>query len=195
MMFDALPALLTFALVASATPGPNNMMLLASGANFGFRRTLPHLLGVNLGFVVMVGLVGLGLMGIFEAWPPARTVLRVLATAYLGWLAWRVATADAPTEKTATRPLSFLEAAAFQWVNPKAWAMALTAISVYAPDRTAASVLWVALAFGVVNLPSISLWTAMGTALTQLVATPRRRRAFNWTMAGLLVASSLPMLA
>jgi len=118
---DLLTALAAFAFVSSITPGPNNLMLLASGVNFGFRRTVPHMLGIGIGFTLMVVLVGLGLAGVFTAWPPARPALRIAATGYMLWLAWKIANAAPPeSAKTSARPLTFLQAAAFQWVNPKA---------------------------------------------------------------------------
>ena len=129
MTHELLIALLGFAFVTSVTPGPNNMMLLASGVNFGFRRTVPHMLGISIGHSLMVFLVGLGLAGVFKAWPPALVMLKVASVAYMLWLAWKIAHAGAPGEGTArARPFSFLQAAAFQWVNPKAWAMALGAV-------------------------------------------------------------------
>jgi threonine/homoserine/homoserine lactone efflux protein len=133
---EILSALLLFAFATSVTPGPNNLMLMASGANYGFRRTVPHMLGISLGHLFMVVVLGLGLAQVFTTWPVAHAMLKVLSVAYMLYLAWRIATAAPPGEARATgRPFTFLEAAAFQWVNPKAWAMALTAISVYAPGR------------------------------------------------------------
>ncbi len=195
MMLDSALALAGFALVTSITPGPNNLMLMASGVNFGIRRTLPHMLGVALGFVFMAVLVGLGLMRLFDAWPPVYTVLKVASVAYLLYLAWKIANAAAPREGAARGdPLTFLQAAAFQWVNPKAWAMALSAITVYAPDRSVTGVLAVAFLFGVVNLPSVGLWALAGQGLRRYLADPRWLRLFNWSMAVLLVGSMLPML-
>lgn len=189
-----LPALAAFAFVTSVTPGPNNMMLMASGANFGFRRTVPHMLGVALGFVAMAVLVGIGLMGLMNALPYSYTVLKVVSLVYLLWLAWRIATAAAPEGRIVGTPMSFLQAAAFQWVNPKAWAMALSAITAYAPGGGIVAVAAVALIFGAVNLPSVSLWVVLGQQMRRALSTPLRLRAFNWTMAGLLVVSTLPVL-
>jgi threonine/homoserine/homoserine lactone efflux protein len=194
-MTPDLLALAVFALVSSITPGPNNLMLMASGANFGVGRTLPHMLGVAIGFVAMIVGVGAGLMRLFDAWPPAYDILRAVSLTYLVWLAWRLATASRPEGAAArARPMTFLEAAAFQWVNPKAWAMALTAISLYAPSRSLAAIVLVALVFGAINLPSISAWTVAGRGLRRLLDRPARLRAFNWTMAALLLASTVPML-
>ena len=196
MPTDLLLALIAFAFVSSITPGPNNLMLLASGVNFGFRRTVPHMLGIGAGFTVMVALVGLGLAGLFTTWPPARAVLGTRSVVYLLWLAWKIANAAPPDGASATgRPLGFVQAAAFQWVNPKAWTMALTAATLYAPGQDAGAVLVVAAVFGAVNLPCVSSWAAMGSALSGLLANPRHRRLFNRAMALLLVASLWPVVA
>lgn len=195
MMLDTLPALVLFALVTSVTPGPNNLMLMASGANFGFRRTVPHMLGVSLGFAMMTFLVGAGLTGLFQTYPVAVTALEVVSVAYMLWLAWKIAHAAAPKDRQAGgTPMTFLQAAAFQWVNPKAWAMALTAVTVHAPDRSMGAVAAVALIFGAINLPSVSLWTLTGQQLRRVLTNPRRLTIFNWTMAGLLVLSLAPVL-
>jgi threonine/homoserine/homoserine lactone efflux protein len=186
-----LAALSAFALVSSITPGPNNMMLMASGANFGLRRTVPHALGVGFGFTLMIVLVGVGLMGLFDLFPILNTVLKVVSVAYLLWLAWKIANAAAPTTDGDARgkPMTFVQAMLFQWVNPKAWTMALSAIALYAPDRNVVAVLLVAVVFGIVNLPSTSIWAVMGQALRGWLSSPARLRAFNWTMAALLVGS------
>lgn len=197
MTYDLLPALAAFAFVSSITPGPNNLMLMASGANFGVRRTVPHMLGVGCGFVVMVILVGTGLVQVFDAYPVSYTVLKVASIAYLLFLAWKIATAAPKAPKpgeTGAKPLTFLQAAAFQWVNPKAWAMALTAISAYTAEQTLAGVALVAVVFGVVNIPSVGVWTVMGQQLRRVLTNPARLRAFNVTMAVLLVATLWPIV-
>jgi threonine/homoserine/homoserine lactone efflux protein len=195
MMMSTLPALFVFAFVTSVTPGPNNLMLMASGANFGFRRSMPHMLGVAIGFAAMVFLVGVGLVGLFQTEPRAALVLKLVSIAYMLWLAWKIAHAAPPEEKAAGgTPLTFLQAAAFQWVNPKAWAMALTAVSVHAPDRSLASVALVAAIFGAINLPSVGVWVLMGQQVRRFLTGPGRLRAFNITMAVLLVLSLLPVL-
>ncbi len=196
MEYDLLLALCVFAFVSSITPGPNNLMLMASGANFGVRRTVPHMLGISLGHAVMVFLVGMGLAAIFLAWPPALVILKGASAVYMLWLAWRIAHAAAPGEGQAGgRPFTFLQAAAFQWVNPKAWAMALTAVTVYAPGTGSLAMLAVAIVFAAVNLPSVSVWAWLGQQVRVLLTSPVRLRVFNWTMAALLVASLWPVLA
>lgn len=188
-------ALVTFALITVITPGPNNLMLMASGANFGFRRTLPHMLGIGLGFPSMVMLVGLGVMQLFDHWPPSYAVLKVLSVAYLLWLAWKIANAAPPGEARAEgRPLSFLQAAAFQWVNPKAWSMALSAITLYAASRDLVAVLWVAGTYVGVSVISTTSWTVLGQQMRRLLKSPALLRRFNMAMAVLLVATLIPAL-
>ena len=195
MTLDQVAALAVFAFVSSITPGPNNLMLMASGANFGVRRTLPHMAGVALGFVVMTIIVGAGLAQLFVAYPPAHTVLEVASVAYLLYLAWKILHAPPPGDPThAGSPLTFLQAALFQWVNPKAWTMALTAVTVYAPAPGLGGVVLVAALFGVVNLPSVGVWAVLGQQARRVLTNPRRMRAFNVTMALLLVASLLPVV-
>lgn len=195
MTYQIFSALVVFAFVTSVTPGPNNLMLMASGANFGFGRSVPHMLGVSLGFTAMALLVGLGLAGVFQTWPPAVLGLKIVSVAYMLWLAWKIAHAAAPNSGEAQgRPMTFLQAAAFQWVNPKAWAMALTATSVYAPGQTVAAIALVAVVFGAVNLPSVGLWVLMGQEMRRFLTNPARLRVFNVTMAVLLVASLWPVL-
>ena len=195
MSYELLWALAAFAFVSSITPGPNNLMLMASGANFGFRRTSPHMLGIGLGFVFMVMLVGIGLAQVFEAYPISHTVLKIVSVLYLLYLAWKIANAAPIKDGTQTgTPMTFLQAAAFQWVNPKAWSMALTAVTVYTPDTSFLAIGIVALVFGAINLPSVSSWTLLGQQMSRLLTNPARLTAFNWTMAGLLVASLYPVV-
>ncbi|MEM7615948.1 MAG: LysE family translocator, partial [Pseudomonadota bacterium] len=152
MTIELILALAGFAFVTSITPGPNNIMLMTSGANFGFRRTIPHMLGVGLGFCLMIVLVGFGLAAIFETYPVARMILKGLSVVYMLWLAWKIAHASAPTQQGGEgTPITFLQAALFQWVNPKAWAMALSAVTLYAPEGYPLAVLWVALIFAAIN--------------------------------------------
>lgn len=200
MTHEQLLALAAFAFVTSITPGPNNLMLMASGATFGVRRTVPHMLGVALGFVAMAALIGAGLGQAFAAVPQLYAVLKVASIAYLVFLAWKIAMAPPSSEEKqgrtarAGRPMTFLAAAAFQWVNPKAWAMALTATSVYAPSQTIGGIAAVAAVFGAVNLPSVGAWAVMGQEMRRVLTSPARLRAFNVLMAVLLVASLVPVL-
>ncbi len=189
----------TFAFATSVTPGPNNMMLLASGVNFGFRRSVPHALGITTGFFVMLVAIGFGLNTLFQAYPVIYQIMKVLGFAYLMYLAWGVATsAPLPARgehNSQVTPLSFLGAIAFQWVNPKAWMIAVSFSSNYLPHQAVASfVLLGCLLVAMVNLPSICIWLWMGTRLEQVLRDPVRRKIFNWVMALLLLASMLPVL-
>lgn len=188
-------ALSLFAFVSSITPGPNNTMLMASGANFGFRATHSHLLGVIIGFFVLVLAVGLGLGGLFAAYPPLHDILAAVGAIYLLWLAWKIATAKGiGAGVSRDRPQTFLQAALFQWVNPKAWAMALGAVTAYAPrEGYVANVVVVALVVMVVNAPCVASWAGFGVALRRFLDRPAILRGFNLAMAALLVASLAPV--
>lgn len=192
-----LAAILTFGFASSVTPGPNNIMLTASGVNFGFRRTIPHMLGIGIGFMVLLLAVGFGLGGLFRLVPGLDLALKVLSTAYMLWLAWKVAGAGPVAEggEARGRPMTFLEAAAFQWINPKAWVMAVGAMALFVrPSHAVTDVLAVTLVFGVVNVPCVSLWAGFGHALRGFLRHPARARVFNIGMALLLVASIVPMV-
>jgi threonine/homoserine/homoserine lactone efflux protein len=196
MEIEILTGLAAFSFASSITPGPNNLMLMASGANYGFRRTIPHMLGVGIGFVFMVIMVGVGLVQVFNAIPASYTALKVVSVLYLLYLAFKIAGAAPPSESSGTqgKPFTFLQAAAFQWVNPKAWTMALTSVAVYAPSQSIMAVGLVALVFGAINLPCVSFWTVLGEQLRNFLSSPRRLRAFNVLMALLLVGSLYPVL-
>ena len=198
MTADLLLAFIAFAFVTSVTPGPNNMMLLASGVNFGLRRSLPHMFGISLGFMLLVASVGLGLGQMFEQVPMLYNVLRYAGAAYLLYLAWKIANAGAPDSQgdASAKPFSFLQAAAFQWVNPKAWIMAIGAITTYTPqDNFVVNVLLIAALFSLVNCPSVGLWTVAGSLLRNWLSNVRALRIFNIGMALLLVASLYPIFA
>ena len=171
-------------------------MLMATGANFGARRALPHASGIVLGFTFMIIAIGLGVAQLFEAYPVAHQLLGGISVIYLIYLTYKTATAstnlDSP-EPTG-KPITFWQAAAFQWVNPKAWTMALAAVTVYAPQPvTNTDVITVALIFGTINLPCISVWLVLGLKMRRFLTTPARLRGFNWTMAGLLLLSLAPI--
>ena len=189
-------ALLLFAFTTSVTPGPNNAMLFASGVNFGFRRTIPHMFGIGVGFFSLLVAVGLGLGALLHALPALELALKILGGSYLLYVAWKIGSARSLGEVEARgKPMTFLGAAAFQWVNPKAWIMAITAMSVYTiPARPLASVFFIATMFAIVNVPSVSLWAGFGSAMRGWLSDPKRFRAFSITMALLLVLSLWPML-
>ncbi len=197
------PAILSaaalFGLATSITPGPNNMMLLASGLNFGVRRTLPLMFGVSTGYVVLMLAVGFGLGEMLRAVPGAFLVLKILGGAYMLWLAWKIARSAPPDEEgeaSGRRPIGFLGAVAFQWVNPKAWVIVVTAAATYvAPDNFTRDLLMVTLLCGLINLPSISVWAVFGASLRRFLKDPLWLRRFNVAMAVLLVASLWPLFA
>ena len=193
---------LAFAVSMSATPGPNNTMLTASGANWGFRRTVPHLLGVVVGFPVMIVLVALGAGGLLRARPWLQDGLRWIGVAYLLWLAWKIGTARPALQQNGAarpvgRPLGFARAALFQLVNPKAWVIAVGAVVPYTTATGSALVaqaLTLAMMFAVVTLPCCTLWTLTGVGTARLLRTQLALRRFNLALAGLLVASLVPMV-
>ncbi|MGE0119145.1 MAG: LysE family translocator [Dongiaceae bacterium] len=195
-VMEILGPLAAFAVATSVTPGPNNIMITASGANFGFGRSIPHMLGIGLGFMAMIVGIGLGLGRLFEGFPVLHGILRYGGGAYLLYLAYRIAVA-APTTAAATteRPLTFLQAALFQWVNPKGWMMAVGALGTYTTvggDFVGETIL-VALVFGAVGLPSVALWALLGVGIGRLLQARWALRAFNLAMALLLVASLVLM--
>lgn len=189
-------ALLSFCLVTTITPGPNNMMLLSSGLIFGVRRSLPHMAGVASGVIFMALVVGIGMAWVAHYLPMFHRVLHIVSTAYLLWLAWKIARSPGPGEADASaRPMNFIEAVAFQWVNPKAWAMVLGAVSTFTrPDHLLADLPLVLVAFALVGPPCNLLWIAAGSALKNYLRNPRTVRAVNVGLAGMLVASILPGL-
>lgn len=196
MMLDTFPALLALAVATLFTPGPNNAMLAASGANFGFRQTVPHLLGVALGFPLMLLIVGLALGGIFQASALLREGLRWGGAALLLWIAWKIARSGGIGSKAeGAHPMRFHQAVAFQWVNPKAWSMAIAATSQFilpeAPLVTAAAV---AATFMTLGLSSSATWTYAGQAIARWLTTARRLRVFNLVMAGLIALSVVELI-
>jgi threonine/homoserine/homoserine lactone efflux protein len=196
LSLDLLLGFALFALVTSITPGPNNTMLLASGVNFGFNRSIPHMLGITCGFFILVLAVGFGLGAVFQTWPLLYTVLRYVGAAYLLYLAWKIAHSGpvSETEQGHAKPISYWGAAAFQWVNPKAWIMAIGAISTYTPlQGYFTNVIVIAAVFALINLPSVSVWAACGSLLRNVLRDPRWLRVFNLGMALLLVISLYPL--
>lgn len=183
--------LMTYVVTMSVTPGPNNLMLAASGVNFGFRRTLPHLLGISVGHGVQVMVVASALAWMLVWLDAVRLPLVAAGCSYLLWLAWRQARAGQPGGRKKVRPLGFLGAALFQWVNPKAWMMVLNVAILFLPrgggwQAAATLALWCAL----VNLPCIALWAMAGDRLSVWMKSPLVLKVFNYTMAALLAATA-----
>lgn len=194
MEFEQLSALVLFAAVSTFTPGPNNLMLMTSGANVGFARTLPHMSGIAFGFAFMVLLVGLGLSSVFQAYPATHSVLKYLSLAYLAYLAIKIAMSGRAKDVEDFKPMTFLGAASFQWVNPKGWSMALSSVTLYSNGGGWFELLIISAIFLVVNYPSGSFWILAGRELQRWLTNTVRVRVFNVTMAVLLVGSTLPMI-
>ena len=198
MSLETILAFSLFAFVTSITPGPNNLMLLASGVNFGFRQTLPHIFGISSGFLFLVLGVGFGLGEIFTRFPLSYQILKWTGAFYLLYLAWNIAQSGPPGDDkgAGSKPMSFLSAAAFQWVNPKAWVMAISAISTYAPTATSALVIvGIAVLFVLVNAPSVSVWVLFGARMRRHLQVRRSLLIFNYSMASLLVLSLYPLFS
>lgn len=196
MSLELFGALTVFAVATLFTPGPNNVMLMTSGVNFGFSRTWPHTLGVSFGFAFMVLVVGFGLGAVFASYPAIYTVVKYAGAAYLLYLAWLIGSSHRVDEKGTSkgRPLTFLEACAFQWVNPKGWVMAIGAVSTYAAvTRFPFNMVTIAAVFGILGTVSAIVWVLFGTGLKRFITHQRAVRIFNLTMAGLLVLSLVPV--
>ena len=190
-------AFLPFAISMSFTPGPNNLMLANAGARFGFARTLPHQCGVVLGFALMTLTVGLGVAGLIKAAPLLYLAMKYASLVYLAYLAWKIATAEkVEAAKAPPRPMSFLQAAAFQWINPKGWIIAISAMTAFTTLALDArvQVVVITVVLALVGVASTSTWAVFGLAIGRYLTTPRRRTAFNWIMAALLIASTIPVL-
>ena len=196
MPLETFVALVSFAFVMSFTPGPNNIMLTASGANFGLARSTPHMAGVVVGYALLLCAAGGGLGALIVAFPAVQIALKVIGAAYLLWLAWKVANAGTASEGDgAARPLTFLQAAAFQWVNPKGVIIALGAAALYLhPERAVRDFAVMFAVFSVATLLSALTWTGFGVALRKVLRSDRQARIFNVVMALLLVASIVPMV-
>ncbi|CAM4025624.1 Cysteine/O-acetylserine efflux protein [Vibrio aerogenes CECT 7868] len=186
--------LFLFAFVATFTPGPNNTMLMTSGVHAGFFRSMPHMLGVAIGFSVMLMLVGLGMTGIFNTLPWLHQSLNILCMAYLCYLAYRIATSRPHIEQADYQPMTFFSAAMFQWVNPKGWTMALTAISLYNPSASWDGLGWITAAFFIATLPSVAAWVLAGKQIRRLLKSPGHMTCFNYVMALALLVSVAPMM-
>jgi threonine/homoserine/homoserine lactone efflux protein len=194
-MIDPMP-FATYSFVMSITPGPNNVMLTASGANFGFRKTIPHILGVLGGFSLVLFGVCAGLDVVFTRWPELQTVLRWAGAAYLVYLGWRILRSGEARAAESRKPLTALEAAGFQFLNPKAWMMTLTAAAMFLPRElgilTASSYMVGIMA--VTNLPCITVWALFGSSMRGFLAKPAGRLTFNIVLSLALVVTGIAMV-
>lgn len=189
-------AILTFTFVAGITPGPNNIMLVASGANHGIKKSLPHYLGVSFGFPVMVAFMGFGLGALFEKYPQIHDIIKTLGIAYLLFLAWKIATAtNAKKLKKSDKPITFFQAALFQWVNPKAWVVGAGALATYTiPEKVTESIIIIIIAYILMGLLTMGIWLAFGVGLQNWLNNEKKIKRFNISMATLLVISIIPMV-
>ena len=194
--FEILIAIIIFAFVSSITPGPNNIMLLASGTNYGLKKTIPHLFGIFIGFSFLLLSIGFGLSQIFDLFPISKLILKISCGIYLTYLSYKIATATTFKNdiKKKSKPLTIKQAALFQWVNPKAWIMAMSAISVYAPNHEFSTILIITVAFVLINIPCQCLWTYAGERLSYILNNQHRLKIFNYIMAGLLMLTLLEIL-
>jgi threonine/homoserine/homoserine lactone efflux protein len=191
-MLEMILPLTIFGVASTITPGPNNVMLTASGSAFGFQRSVPHMLGITVGFPVMIYTVGLGLGELFTRYTGVHLALKYVGAAYLLYLAWRIAQSGQPGGDDANaRPLTFLEAAAFQWVNPKAWVMAVSAIPAFTTPggNYYAELLMISAIFAAICVPSCAVWCLFGVAIRRLIRTPETARIVNFGLAGLVALS------
>lgn len=190
-------AIALFAFSSGITPGPNNIMLMTSGVNFGIKRSIPHLLGISLGFPTMILAVGMGLSTVFQRYPIIHIIIKVIGVSYLLYLSWLIANSSNKMEgKQVSKPFSFLQAAAFQWVNPKGWIMAVGAIATFTTvnQELSGQVVTIASVFLCVAFPCALVWLGFGVALKRILKNERQQRIFNVSMALLLVASIIPMM-
>lgn len=186
-----------FALTATITPGPNNIMIMTSGLNHGVKKSLPHLLGICFGFPAMVVVIGLGFGVIFETYPITHEIIKILGVIYLLYLAWLIAsTSPKPVHGKRSKPFNFIQAALFQWVNPKGWVMATSAISAYTSlsGDIFIQVIYIALIFLIVAFPCCGIWLFFGSGLSKYLTSPKHQKVFNVSMALLLVASIMPVI-
>ena len=196
IMPELILPLLLFSISTAITPGPNNVMVTASGVNFGYKKTLPHILGITFGFPVMIVLIGLGLGSVFKSFPVIHHILKYIGATYLLYLAFKIATFSSFNNNgDRNKPFTFWQAVIFQWVNPKAWVMAVGAISTFTSvgRDVFGEVLLIAFVFCIICFPCVSLWAFLGTNIKRLLTTDFYRKVFNISMAFLLVMSLLPV--
>lgn len=198
-MMDLTPfyALATFIFISSITPGPNNLMLMASGTNFGMYRTLPHMFGICAGVIVMIVLINLGISQLFEKYPASMNVLKALSFTYLLYLAYKIAMSKtlSRSDSANSKPFTIIQAMLFQWINPKAWAMCLSIVTIYQlPEDIAFNNALTLLIFAVINLPSIACWAFIGKNIRRFLNDPIKLKIFNWLCAALLISTLIPII-
>lgn len=186
-----------FGVIAAVTPGPNNVMLTTTGLNFGVRRGIPHLLGICVGFPIMLALIGLGFATLFQLYPVLHDAIKIAGIVYLLYLAWKIATASGSVGAVSqSKPINFWQAAAFQWINPKAWIMGSSALAAYTTldDSFFLQVLIICITFTLITLPCAGIWLVFGAGLQHFLKNPRHLKIFNLVMALLLIASIMPVV-
>jgi threonine/homoserine/homoserine lactone efflux protein len=194
---ELIAAIFLFAIATSVSPGPNNIMVMSSGANYGIKQSFPMLAGICIGFPVMVITIGLGMGSIFKLYPEILIAMNIVGTLYLLYLAYLIGTASPQSiENNNSKPLTFVQAALFQWVNPKAWIMATGAVSAYVTSQSDPfnQIILIALVFFVISLPSVGVWLIFGVSLKSFMANRHKQKIFNMFMSMLLILSLLPAL-
>lgn len=193
---EYLVSLMVFTFVASVTPGPNNIMLFASGVNHGIKKSLPHYFGICIGFLLLVAAVGFGLGTLFKQSPLLHQVLQIVGALYLVYFAWKIGSTNSASNSNEIRaPITFLEAVLFQWVNPKAWVVAIGAIATFTiQSRIATSIATIIVMYLFMGLLAMGIWLTLGTSLQRFLNSVKRRRIFNVSMAILLLLSIVPIV-
>lgn len=197
MMSSYFISLMLFAVASTGTPGPNNLMMLSSGLNFGVKQSIPHWLGICTGVPMVIVAVGLGLDQLFQRWPVSFLVLKGLGVVYLIYLAFKIATAKNSLQaRNSAKPFSYVQGALFQWVNPKVWVMVLSALTAFTlPEQPLLpQVATIAVVFFLIGAVCVGSWLVAGSQLQRLFTQPKQRRVFNWMMASLLLCSIATMV-
>ena len=194
--FSLFSALVAFYFTMFFTPGPNNAMLTASGMKFGFTRTLPHLIGISLGHIIQIGLTCFGLASLFLIYPQIQFYMKILCFLYLLYLGWKMIGSFSSIQKDTGRPLKFYEASLFQFINPKAWSIAVTVASGFFPteENVYIGVAFVTITAAVINLPTCSLWALFGSGLRKFVNNKKTKKLIEYLLAVLLVLTGLYIL-
>jgi threonine/homoserine/homoserine lactone efflux protein len=190
-------SILIFAISTTITPGPNNIMIMASGINYGIKKSIPHLCGICLGLPIMIIMIGLGFSIVFEMYPFLHQIIKILGVLYLVYLAWLIAKSSPKSFKNKkSHPMTFVQGVMFQWVNPKAWVIATSAISAYTNTSSSVNtqIILISLIFLAVEFPCVGVWLVFGTGIKRFLKSEQMQRAFNICMALLLIASVMPVI-